>query len=694
MRSIARLRNTAPVAYTGRANSFNFQVGDRADPTAQLRAMGTLGTLFGIVNRTSTATSKVTWRLWRTAKSGKKEDRIEVTSHAALDVWRKPNPFFTQQEFVESEQQHVDLTGEGYWVVGRNPLSPIPLELWPVRPDRMLPVPSAENYLNGYIYRSPDGEMVPLELDEVIQIRVPNPEDPYRGMGAVQTLMPQIAGLKYSAEWNRNFFSNSAQPGGIIELSGADGVGVKLSDPEWADMVARWREQHQGVANAHRVAVLERGHWVDRKYTQEDMQFVELRQVSREEIREAFGFPKFLAGLVDDVNRANAEASTAMFAEYLTVPRADRFKGALNNDFLPLFGVTARGLEFDYDDPVPANVEAVSAKLTAAANAASVLVKSGWNADEVLDTCDLPPMTWKAPVSPPAPNPPGGNQLLVEPVPGESSAALLTITRPAVRVPVLLDAVKAPPASQDVPGDVDLAPVADDWEEHIASLVQDWTAITDAQREELATKIRQAVDAGDAAALATLTVSSTAGAALLLTAMLAMWKRASSRVVTEATAQGFTIHAIEPHEHTMSVAAGVVAKQLGDWLAAFAGREAFRRYTAGSTADDVAQGVDDALTGMSSKALTDELGGALSRAQNASRIATMGADAGLTVRYYASEVLDKNTCPPCAAIDGTELPDQMAAITAYGNGPYLLCQGGVRCRGTVVAVWSRPGDDA
>jgi capsid portal protein len=142
------------------------------------------------------------------------------------------------------------------------------------------------------------------------------------------------------------------------------------------------------------------------------MQFVELNQLSREVIREAFGISKFMLGLVDDVNRATADASEYTFAKNLTVPRLDRFKGAINNDLLPMFGNTAMSIEFDYDSPVP-NDEVQDATIIAQkATAAKTLVDAGYDADDVLETVGLPPMKFKKPEQPPAlPGmaPPDGN---------------------------------------------------------------------------------------------------------------------------------------------------------------------------------------------------------------------------------------------------------------------------------------------
>jgi HK97 family phage portal protein len=379
-----RATNATPVPYVGRTRQFALGA-TRNDATAQLSAMGSVGTLFAIVHRLSNATSQVEWKLYRKPCPGSKDERTEVISHAALDLWRKPNPFMPGQEFVESFQQHVDLTGEGWWVISK--AGTLPLELWPVRPDRMAPIPDRRDFIAGYVYTSPDGEQVPLRRDEVIQLRMPNPEDIYRGMGPVQAILTDLDATKYSAEWNRNFFLNSSEPGGIIE------VDKRLSDDEFDELTARWGEQHRGISRAHRVAVIEAGmKWVDRSFSQRDMQFAELRGVSSAVIREAFGLPKFAIGDVDDVNRAVAEASAVWFASYLTVPRLERIKGSLNFELLPMYGPGAEDLEYDYVSPVPEDAERQDARLTAQANAAKTLTDAGYDPAGVLDTVGLPPI--------------------------------------------------------------------------------------------------------------------------------------------------------------------------------------------------------------------------------------------------------------------------------------------------------------
>lgn len=403
--SRGRPRNLAPVPYVGRRGTglsgLSLPLTNRENRGEQLQAMGTVPTLFAIVHRLSTGTAATEWDLYQNPASGKTEDKKVITSHAALDLLRKPNPWMPWQELCETTQQHVDLTGEGWWVLVWSDLIPAagPLEMWPVRPDRMEPVPDPDKFILGYVYTSPDGERVPLKPNEVIQIRMPNPLDIYRGLGPVQALLVDLDSSRYTAEWNRNFFKNSAEPGGIIKVPG------RLSEGEFNELQERWSEQHKGVANAHRVAILESAEWIDRKFTQRDMQFAQLRQLSRDQILEGFGFPKVMLGATDGVNLANAKAGEYMFSKWLISTRLDRLKGAINNDLLPLFGPTAKGVSWDYESPVPEDEAAENAELTAKVNAFVALVNAGVDPDSACEVVDLPAMKMRsapAPTSKPA----------------------------------------------------------------------------------------------------------------------------------------------------------------------------------------------------------------------------------------------------------------------------------------------------
>lgn len=403
MRSTLKLlRNSAPVPLAPRAAA-RLPLFHRNTATTQLQAYGAVGTLFSIVHRISESTSQVDWSLFRSSVDGRvryegEETRTQVTRHAALDLWNRPNPWTTRQEFVEVTQKHLDLTGEGWWVIATDPRFPtLPLELWTVRSDRMAPVPHPTQFIAGYIYTGPDGEQIPLAVNEVVQIKYPNPLDPYRGLGPVQAILTDLDAARYSAEWNRAFFLNSAEPGGVIQFPD------RLTDDEFDEFTQRWREQHQGVNAAHRVAILERGTWQNTSMSQRDMQFVQLRNVSREVIREAFGIHAHVLGLSEDVNKANAEAGESSFGKWLLRPRLCRIKGALNSKLLPMFGPTTQGLELDHGNPEPPDRASDDAERGSKATAFATLIGAGVDPDDAASLVGWPSVRMAEATPAPAP---------------------------------------------------------------------------------------------------------------------------------------------------------------------------------------------------------------------------------------------------------------------------------------------------
>lgn len=404
--TFGKILDKAPVAYAPRVPARLSQlISGRSGMTSQMEAYGSVSTLFSIVRTICVATSRVEWHLYRKQVDGRRNtpgpepdrDRVEVTRHAAVDLWNQPNPYMTGKYFRHAVQQHKELVGESTVIVVRSPLSPLPLELWPVRPDRMTPIPHPTEFLAGWIYTGPNGEKVPLGVDDVIQDKYPNPLDPYRGLGPVQAALVDIDSARYSAEWNRNFFRNSAEPGGVIEFDDS------LTDPEFQQFQQRWRDSHQGVNNAHRVALIENGgKWKATQFTPKDMQFSELRGVSRELLREAWGIHGHMLGISEDVNKANAEAGESSFAKWLVVPRADDTKDILNYRLLPMFDATT--VEFDHDRVVPEDREADDRERTSKANAVAALVGTQrFDPAGALAAFGLPPITVVEAPKPPAP---------------------------------------------------------------------------------------------------------------------------------------------------------------------------------------------------------------------------------------------------------------------------------------------------
>lgn len=276
----------------------------------------------------------------------------EVYEHESLSILHYVNDFMTCFQLFELTQIYLELTGEAYWVIVRS-TDGSPQQLWPLRPD-WVTVKSSKNFIEAYVY-APGGIRDPgavvLDPKDVIPFKYPNPLNPYRGKGAVQAAAMAIDTDQFSAEWNRNFFFNSAVPYLILRTQ------KKVAPAELDRIRSDWESKFQGRTNAHKLALLS-GEWADPFVFGDklkDMDFIEQRRQMRDEILGTFRVGKSAINITEDVNRANAEASNLNFMERVITPKMIRFVAHLNEFYLKNW--PEEDLFFDFDDPAPADRE-------------------------------------------------------------------------------------------------------------------------------------------------------------------------------------------------------------------------------------------------------------------------------------------------------------------------------------------------
>lgn len=276
----------------------------------------------------------------------------EVESGELIDLLYKVNPYMTKKELFSGTQAFLDLEGNAFWFLARDGQGQGKVrEIYLLRPDRVRVVQSKENPLevSGYVYVQKDGQKVPFDKNQVLHFKNFNPNAehpfPHRGMGVVEAAIWSIDTDNETRQWNYSFFKNSARPSGIIEKDTA------IDEDEFKRVKAQIEQAYQGSQNAHKTMFLTDGmKWKDVGVTQRDMDFVEQRRFGRDEILAMFRVPKSVIGIVEDVNRANAEASDYVFASRTVKPLMENIISYLNEFLVPEFG---DNLELSYEDPVP-----------------------------------------------------------------------------------------------------------------------------------------------------------------------------------------------------------------------------------------------------------------------------------------------------------------------------------------------------
>lgn len=213
----------------------------------------------------------------------------------------RPNPHMTAFALKQTLQGHRMLRGNAFANIEYNSDGE-PVNLWPLRPDRMdQPTMAADGSLL-YIYHLPSGEPVVLRQVDVLHLRGLS-SDGIWGYSPI-TLHREAVGLALAQkEYQSRFYSNDASARAVLQVQGT------LSDEAHDRMAKSWSDMHQGLSNSHRIAILEEG--VEYKQigmTARDSEYVASSKLSTIEIGTGiFHVPPHKYGEMDRATFSNIE---------------------------------------------------------------------------------------------------------------------------------------------------------------------------------------------------------------------------------------------------------------------------------------------------------------------------------------------------------------------------------------------------
>jgi len=267
--------------------------------------------------------------VYRYTEGGKTKD----TEHALYTILHdEPNPDMTSFVFRETLMSHLLIWGNAYSQILRDRSGQV-IGLYPLLPDQMSVHRSEKGKLyyvyNRYEEDNPNfqekGSIV-LSQEEVLHI----PGLGFDGLIGYSpiALAKNAVGMTLACEeYGASFFSNGANPGGVLEHPGI------LKDP--GKVRDSWNAVYQGTRNAHKVAVLEEG----MSYKQigippEEAQFLETRKFQINEIARLFRIPPHMVGDLEKSSFSNIEQQSLEFVKYTLDPWVVRFEQALKKSLL------------------------------------------------------------------------------------------------------------------------------------------------------------------------------------------------------------------------------------------------------------------------------------------------------------------------------------------------------------------------
>lgn len=256
-------------------------------------------------------------------------------AHPLARLLRRPNRWMSWFEMQELLVSYLELDGNVFLYKARAVVRGPVAGLFPLRPDRVRPVPKGGELL-GYVYDGRDTGafegLTPFLPDEVIHIKLPNPGDPFEGLGrGLSSLAAAIGDVdldNQNVSFLRAFFRNAAVPFGLLKTK------QKLLDGEVKRIRERVRSQYAGSSNWHDIMILD----ADADYqrlglSMSELEFDALDSRNEARICAALNVPPIIAGArvgLEHSTYSNYGEARTSFWEDVLVPLYGRFADGLN----------------------------------------------------------------------------------------------------------------------------------------------------------------------------------------------------------------------------------------------------------------------------------------------------------------------------------------------------------------------------
>lgn len=293
--------------------------------------------------------SGIEFKVFKIKNEGEYE---EVLEHPLLDLLESVNDSQTGPEFRYTLATHLELTGNAYILFPdvKSDQEP-PKSMYLLDPSKTKLKVSKVTFpwkVTGYEFSIETSKYL-YDPYQVIQLKYPNPGNPFIGLGTIQGVAEWLDNDNASTEFLRKFFSNGAQLGVIFETD-------MSSEEQLQELRDSFNEQHSGVDNFWKGLFLPKG--VKKPTTGEkfnDIGYGDVSNASRDRILAGFRVSKTILGAAEsETNRATAETADYVFAKRTIKPKMLLVNSYLNEFLVPRFG---DDIFLTFVDPVPENQE-------------------------------------------------------------------------------------------------------------------------------------------------------------------------------------------------------------------------------------------------------------------------------------------------------------------------------------------------
>jgi len=191
-------------------------------------------------------------------------------------------------------------------------------------PQSTAPIPDPKKFVSGYEVTLSQGKTTILKPEDVVWVRRPHPLDPYLSMTPMESAGVAIEIENFAKLYNRNFLMNDGRPGGLLVVRGM------LDDEDKEELRNRFRGNLSRAGQTTVLAADDGAEYVDVGASPRDAAYIQMRQITKEEILAAFGVPESVIGNASGRTFSNAAEEIRVFWTETMLPHLEPIARSLD----------------------------------------------------------------------------------------------------------------------------------------------------------------------------------------------------------------------------------------------------------------------------------------------------------------------------------------------------------------------------
>jgi len=271
----------------------------------------------------------------RTKEDDDPNELSEKETSKIIRLLRYPNPEDSFTDIVSEVAVDLHLYGDAYIEIVKDSKG-MPIALYNLYAPSIKVLVNRHGAVLGYIQNASNsslrgGQAAPVIFDakEIVHFKLPNPGNEVYGLSPLESLFIPIETDLHAQNYNLTFFKNNATPKLHIDLG-------NCTLPQLKRTKEFFKREYLG--QPHKTLITEGGAKVTPIGTKPaDMEFLNQRKFSRDEILAVFGVPPMKIGITEDVNRASALESDKSFKSDKIIPLQRMIANKINSSVISLF---------------------------------------------------------------------------------------------------------------------------------------------------------------------------------------------------------------------------------------------------------------------------------------------------------------------------------------------------------------------